>query len=67
LHRYLAKKIADHKFNDDGKRELQRLHSELTFDTAPPFSLYLRCRYCIDTPGTTWVILRTDAVAANFY
>jgi type I restriction-modification system DNA methylase subunit len=67
LHRFLAKKIADHKFNDDEKQELQRLHSELTFDTVPPFSMYLRRRYRIDASETTCVILRTDAVAANFY
>jgi hypothetical protein len=36
-------------------------------DNVPPFSLHLCRRYCIDVFKTTCVILRTDAVAANFY
>jgi hypothetical protein len=67
LHRYLSKQIASHQFNEDEQQDLTRLHSELTFDTVPPFSLYLRRRYRIDSSETTCVILRTDAVAANFF
>jgi hypothetical protein len=43
------------------------LHSELTFAEIPPFSLYLRRRYRIDSSETTCVILRMDAVAANVF
>jgi hypothetical protein len=67
LHRYLTQKITKHSFNEDEEDELKRLHSDLTFTEIPPFALYLRRRYRIDSSETTCVILRTDAVAANFF
>jgi hypothetical protein len=58
LHRYLSKKISNHKFNEDDEQEdLTRRNSELAFDHVPPFSLYLRRRYQIDSSETTCVIL----------
>jgi hypothetical protein len=67
LHRCLTQKITKHSFNEDEEYELKRLHPEFTFAEIPPLSLYLRRRYRIDSSETTCVILRTDAVAANFF